>query len=268
MFVDSIEERINRVYCRGHVDNFELKDKVIKSFADIVDKDSPGKTFGFSDDILSMRCVDMDCVEKLIFEAKQDETMDCMVGIGLFSIERREIIKRRMLLVELKMNSRRHNLKASDYIGKIKHTRNLLMGKDLHPNHVFLFADGVRGKAKSDVANWRRGSNGKILRSVLVKSPEEFNDYIGFESQYPYIPENSEVGIRSSIMSVSSDIDALSHSIEEWKKLMEEYRYRRNNSQEAEHILKTVRAVVSEIKDSFADGFEREYLILILGELG
>lgn len=259
-----VEDKIERVYCHHMLANADAG-MTKKSFAEIVDKDSPGRTFEFSDDVLSMICVDLDAVERARSGAN-DRTMDCTFGIGRYDARRRSFVSERLLLVELKLNCVKHTLSASDYIDKVTHTRDLLVGRAMHGSNIFLFTERVKGRAQRDVFGWSRGSNGKILKTVQIQTPVEFNDYIGFESQYPYKPINDGESISAELEAVSADASLLADAIEKWKRKALQYRYA-NNAEEYRHILDTVRSTAGAFAENMAEDVDREYIRLIIGEI-
>lgn len=260
------EAKIERVYCEHVVGGLDYDDSVKKSFAEIVDKDSPGKSFGFSEEILKMSCLDLDEIE-MSKSGDNDKTMDCSVGIGKFNEKKRTYAATKLLLVELKLNCKKHNLKQEHYCGKIAHTRNMLSGTPLHSENIFLFTSAVKGRAIREVFSWSQGSNGSVLKKVHIMSPEEFNDFIGFESQYPYKPINDEARIIAEIKgSFEESIDKLASTIDDWKDKGQTYIHR-NNRQEASHIFKHLKSTLSSIVDKIEAEDDREYILLKIDEL-
>ena len=236
-----------------------------KSFAEIIDKDSHGKSFGFSNEILSIECVDLDDVESASAGSHTDKSMDCTFGIGQFNIVTRGFSSRRLLLVELKLNCTKHNLSPSDYTGKITHTRLLLKDvmTDLDESNIFIFTSEVSSKAKSDIFRWSQGSDGKILKTVLVHTPKEFCSYIGFQHEFPYTPLNSTDKISAELNEVANDTDQLAQVIQHWKKTALDYLYK-GNRPEYEHITKTVKTIASKIIEGINPEVDHDYLILVL----
>jgi hypothetical protein len=123
----------DRVYCREYIDTLIKYDKYKYSFGQIIDKDSPGNTFtfGFSNDILAMECIDIDAYETSQ-AGLNDQTMDCACPIARFNDTTRMYSDGRLLLVEFKLNCVNHCLGKSVYTGKISHTRRLLVSERLH----------------------------------------------------------------------------------------------------------------------------------------
>lgn len=82
-----MEDRMERVYCHSVVaDMDDMPAK--KTFAEIVAKDSGDRSFGFSSDVLSMLCLDLDAIESLR-SGDNEKTMDCSVGIGRYNVTQR-----------------------------------------------------------------------------------------------------------------------------------------------------------------------------------
>jgi hypothetical protein len=175
------EPKANRTYCREHIDSLDSYDAFKKSFAEIIDKDSPGKSkkFGFSNNVLSMVCIDMDAMEASQ-SGLHNQTMDCVCPIARYDRKRRTFSAKKLLLVEVKLNCTTHRLGESDYTGKISHTRSLLVGEMLHETNVFLFTKAVKGIAKSNVERWKRGSHGNRFKHVSIMTPDDFSNYIDF----------------------------------------------------------------------------------------
>lgn len=253
---------INRVHRADIVDEsaFDLSCKL--SFAEIVEKDSPGRRFGFTNDILAMRCIDMDAVE--IARSKQlDKTMDCCIGIATLNCQTREYSAHKLLFVELKLNCKNHNLKQEDYKGKIRHTLDLSSEYQHHRKKIFLFQNPANSKAKRDVAHWCRGSNAGELKDVLVLTPEEFNEFIGFEHRFEHIPLTKTEDIIKSVQYASQSADELMNVIDRWKDSAYNFRLR-HNIFEAEHIEQTLRVEVLRVLAQFNDKADRELLEMYL----
>ncbi len=259
-----MEDRIERVYCHSVVaDMDDMPAK--KTFAEIVAKDSGDRSFGFSSDVLSMLCLDLDAIESLR-SGDNEKTMDCSVGIGRYNVTQRVFAGRMLLLVELKLNCVNHTLGASHYIGKVRHTRDLLADRNIHGSHIFLFTGQVKGKAQRDVFGWSRGSNGNVLKTIRIMTPVEFNGYVGFESQYPYKPINDGQTMAAEIAGAAVDAVSLAEVIEKWKQKGIAYRHA-GNMPEACHISHTVKSAAAAVVDNMEPGVDREYIQLILDEL-
>lgn len=254
---------INRVHRAEIVDRFTNWHSFKRSFADIVDKDSHGKRFGFTDDILAMRCIDMDAVE--IARSKQlGKTMDCCIGIAKWESPTRTYSAHKLLLVELKLNcGDNHNVKAKEYRGKISHTVELLKPSKLHPKRIFLFRNPAYSKAKSDVARWCKGGNAGVLRDVLILTPEEFNEFIGFEHQFEHIPLTKAQDIVKSVKDTSHSADELLNVIEAWMSIAYGFRSKYNVF-EAEYIELTLREEVLRVLPEFNNEVDRLLLEMTL----
>ena len=73
-------------------------------FIDIVQKDSPGKTFGFSVGIQNINCFDLDAAVSSLGGDKQC-SMDCIIRIGDYDTVHARFSNPKWLLVEFKLNS-------------------------------------------------------------------------------------------------------------------------------------------------------------------
>lgn len=233
---------INRVHRADIVNEIDFGESFKHSFAEIVDKDSPGKKFGFTGDILAMRSVDMDAVE-LARTGQLDKTMDCCIGIATLEPHSREYSAHKLLLVELKLNAKNHNVRQNDYKGKISHSRDILREYPLHPKNIFIFTKQVCGKAKRDLAGWCRGGGAGDLKTVTVLAPEEFNNFVGFEHQFEQLPLTNPEDIISSVENCSQLSDELMDVIETWKAKANGFRLQ-YNVKEAVHIENTLRNAV------------------------
>jgi hypothetical protein len=162
------------IYCEDLLDSKPEYNEYRASFEAIVKKDSPNKRFGFSNDILSMICIDMDAVENAL-GVDLNKTMDCIVPVGNMHESSKNLVSKRFLLVELKMNSKKHNLGSHDYTDKIRHTRNLLADVPLHEDNIFIFPDSVRSVAYRAINNWSKGSNGNLFKSIRPRSTKFVN---------------------------------------------------------------------------------------------
>ncbi|MCM1066643.1 MAG: hypothetical protein NC418_03600 [Muribaculaceae bacterium] len=257
-----LEDKESRVYHAAIVAGHAIDGKMKMSFAEIIEKDSPRKNFGFSPDVLAMQCIDLDALEASR-SGDRDKTMDCLTSIGTFNPERQSFVNPRFLLIELKLNCTNHNLSTSDYTGKVTHTRTLLSGVALHPTNIFLFTESVKSRAKQFVERMSRGSSGKLLGSVAIMSPTDFNNYIGFTHQFPYKPTHSAASITNEISSAASDSQLLVNAFEKWKDIAVGFFYS-GNSQETKHIASVLHTEFDRL--TLADE-DRSYLSLLLDEL-
>jgi hypothetical protein len=261
-----LENQIDRVYCQGYLDSLLKYDQYKYTFGEIVDKDSPHQTFGFSRDILNMKCIDIDAIESNMSE-QNDQTMDCACSIAKFDVVSRRYTSKKLLLVELKLNCiSSRNLTKSVYVGKIDHSRDLLVGEKLHRSNIFLVTDKVKNSAKHDVYRISKDSNGSKLKNVVVMSPTEFNSFIGFEHNFPYIPINNPNDIIQSIKNASKDIDKLVGVIEYWKKEVCCYKSLYNHN-EVENIRKNLKIGVHRIINAMPSGYDKEYITLCFEDI-
>lgn len=246
---------IHRVHHAEIVNKVPFDQSCKFSFAEIIEKDSHGKRFGFTDYILDMRCIDMDAVELARF-GQLDKTMDCCIGIATLNRQTREYSADKLLLVELKLNCKSHNLKPDDYKGKISHTLDLLSGYQSYRKKIFLFQGSVCSIAKSIISRWLRGSNPGELRDVEVLTPKLFNEFIGFEHQFERIPLTNADDIISSVNDASASAELLLKTIETWGSKANNFK-KRYNLFEAKHIENTLREAVLAILPKFDDNEDR-----------
>jgi hypothetical protein len=257
--------QVDRVYCREYIDTLNKYDKYKYSFGQIVDKDSPGKTFGFSDDILAMECIDMDAYET-DQAGLNDQTMDCACPIAKFNDTTRIYSDRKLLLLEFKLNCVNHCLGKSVYTGKMSHTRQLLATERLHGENIFIFTDSVKSKAVRQVNSWKMGSNSAVLKNALVMSPKELNNYIGFESNFPYKYRTNVDDIINSILANVDNVDQLVSELEKWKKEAEKFK-KQQNIIESRYIIEILKRVVLESVDYVKDEIGREYIKLCICDI-
>lgn len=259
-----VETTVQRVYNPDLVLKHPVNDGFKKLFSEILYKDYEDNSYGFSDDVLAMVCIDHDEWEKSI-SGSNDKTMDCSTTVASFDDGRRTYSNHRHLLVELKLNCKSHTLSKSDYTGKIVHSRDLLVGHSQHPANIFIFIDSVQRKAKSDLAQWSRGSGGSIFKTVVPITPADFNSFVGFEHQFPYKPINKRETIVESLTAALGDADAICAAIAYWKNQVISYIgvYR---LQEVSHICETVVSQCEILVESLQDEVDKQFITLELEE--
>jgi hypothetical protein len=261
------ESQINRVYCPAYLDELKQYTRFKTTFAEIIAKDSSRRNFEFSEQILEMHCLDVDALEAHR-GGPSDKTMDCACPIAKFNDVSRDYTTQKLLLVELKLNCVGHRLSREDYVGKITHTRALLLSTaHLHDAQIFLFTDSVKSRVKHDVERWKRGSGASELQNVQVMSPKELNDFIGFECFYPYHPLNEASAIQQKLQEKAKDVDALVAEIQHWRALAQRYKYD-HNLQESTHIYDILRQTIRPILLAMpAESDEKMYLSLSVNDL-
>lgn len=248
------ETKDRRVYHPAVVNSHPVDNRFKTTFAEVMHKDYGELTYGFSQDVLGMTCIDHDSWEKSI-SGNDDKTMDCSTGIAAFECTRRAYSAHRHLLVELKLKCRSHTLHKEDYLGKIRHSRALLAGSPQHPDNVFIFIDAVQRKAKSDLTQWGRGTGGSIFRTILPLTPDGFNSFIGFEHQFPYKPVNDAQAIENHLKTNAGDAGALCKALDFWKKKVTYYIGVYQTS-EAKHICDTITSLRDTLLRDYHPGTE------------
>lgn len=264
-------EMSRNIYCEEYLNVCGEFAGYAKTFGEIVDKDSPGKNFGFSADISKMKSIDMDEVEKDI-SGRNDKTMDCVIGVGQYRRADRRFVDKRLMLVELKLNcdrdKRKPNLRKSDYVGKIKHTRELLSTYVLHPSYVFLFTEECIGDAKHKVKNYSRGRDAKLLNDIVLLTPEQFNGFVGFKDQADLEPIYSKENILSEFKKASTDPDSFEKVFRKWEGIAFDL-YKKYNLEDALYISRVIIDFANEYRKGLTDEADREYVgLLAAGEAG
>lgn len=236
-------------------------------FGEIVQKDSPGCSFGFTDEVLSMLCLDHDKVE-ISKHGNNNMTVDCSTVISCLDDATLKLRNHRHLFIELKLNCTAHNLKKEDYQGKIIHSLLLIQEycshqANVYPSYVFLFTDLVKGRARRDVNGWSRGSGGSLLKKVVIMAPTDFNEYVGFPHQFPYDPKNSRETIEEEFRKVRESKEDCLEMLDSWYKKAVAYGYS-GLGLEQQHIAETMVGILRAWINDSADGqnreIEREYL--------
>lgn len=237
------------------------------TFGEIVRKDSPGSSFGFTSDVLSMLCLDHDAVE-ISRPGSNEMTVDCSTVVSSLEEATLRLKNHRHLFIELKLNCKAHNLKKADYQGKIDHSLVLIQDhcnhiSNVHPDYVFLFTDAVKGRAIRDVNGWSRGSGGSLLKRVVILGPTEFNEYIRFPHQFPYNPKNSQKTIEDIFQQVRNLKEDCLEALDNWYKRAVAYGSA-GLTLEQQHIAKTVVHILETWLKEADEGqdmeIEREYL--------
>lgn len=241
----------------------------VDTFGRIVQKDSPGKSFGFSPRILDMRCLDMDKVE-VAQPGSNAKTMDLVLGLSDFDDVKQESTSGYLLPVELKLNCEAFNLKFDDFAGKDEHTRRYDLGVRFTANSVFLFTEQVCAQAKSYVARWQRGSNSQKAKGWEVMTPMAFNFYVKFTSDYPYHPQTdmNDVECKISAFLKEGDVDGAERYIQgNVKPKMEKY-YHVYNILEVQYVVKQLRAILEqECQAHGIGGDDKVYLTIAVDDI-
>lgn len=261
----SAETSKERVYNQYLTETHPIDSQFKMSFEEILHKDYGNNTYGFSSDVLGMLCIDHDAWEKSASGQDNDKTMDCSTSIAAFDNNRYIYSHHRHLLIELKLRCVAHTLNKNAYTGKIVHSRSLLNGYPQHPANIFIFTENVQRKAKSDIAQWSRGSGGSVFKSVLAMTPENLNEYIGFEHQFPYKPINEQEEIANGLVAAQGDPDKLYKLLSYWKE-QAQYHMGAYRHLEYLHICNTVASLYDKLLDSLPEGIDKEAIRIELDE--
>lgn len=252
-----------RVYHKKGVEECGYFPKFKFLFSEILDKDYPRKDFGFSKRVLGTVCIDMDAVE-IASSGSNDKTMDCVVGVSDYEESHKKHFRHRLMMVEMKLGCTGFSLKPGDLRGKEKHTETMLMGDMLEDSRVFLFTTKVIGDARRRLSSWKRGSDGDLYRSWNFLTPKEYNDFIRFAEDYPYVPVTEKEDIRKSfenIGNISENIEKIVEVRNYWLTLAFGYR-NKGVQEEYDHIIKLVDEEVDAIVNAMEDGDDKDLLKL------
>jgi len=167
------------VYCSLVIDNLQSDKRFIRLFGEILAKDYKSRTFGFSTDILSMKCVDVD-LKEADNRGNHKKTMDLMAGVADFDGRTGKYTSQRLLPVELKLDCKSMNgIKDSDLVDKDSYTRRMFTGVIIDRRSVFIFREGtVINQALSKLRRWKKGPDSSVMKQWEFLSPAQFNEYI------------------------------------------------------------------------------------------
>lgn len=131
-------------------------------------------------------CLDMDTYEKVNTKGNADKTVDAVIGIR--SYNGHELLKPRMLLVELRMNYKSpNNLSVASLIGKVNHTLNILgKAEKIDEHYLFVFTDSIYELTK----RWfySKTIENQNLKNYCPCSVTMVNNRILDPAEYPYKP--------------------------------------------------------------------------------
>lgn len=264
----------DRVYHESYVVDSPIPQKYKHDFASVINKDYPGKHYGFTQRILDTLCIDMDSIET-DNKGDNNNTMDMVTGIAQFDDSRRVFNNDRFLPVELKLGCKSSDeINKKELLDKDAHTRDILNSSSLSvdAHSVFLFTKNVAPSAKNIKSRWERETNGSKIKTWEIKSPEEYNTYIQFENDFPYKPLTDIEGLKDRISTLFSNgnIDGLIAFVEYWLRMAENYRYRNNNYNEcsviAEALSESIKSLVGKNQNADIDEY-LEYLLILNEEI-
>lgn len=263
------EERKSRVYHTKATEDVTDARSFMTTFGKVVEKDSGADSFGFSERINAMECIDMDLWEKSI-SGQTDKTMDCAIGMSTFDDNARRHSFHRLLLVELKMNcrSRKPTIGSTELAGKVRHSCDMLNGHPIDRAMIFLFPETQRSIYARELYNWQHGSDKKRFKHWKVLNPDQFNNYIGFKEDYPYNPTYKEEMIVQTLLShiASKDYGELCRALNDWKERLIECQIRYMVEEES-HIREVVSKTMRSIFPEISDGDEKEFIEMEFGHI-
>lgn len=261
----------DRVYHESYVVNSPISQKYKHDFASVINKDYPGKRYGFTQRILDTLCIDIDSIET-DNKGDNNNTMDIVTGIAQFDDSRRVFNNDRFLPVELKLGCKSFDeISKKELLDKDAHTRDILNSSSLSvdAHSVFLFTKNVAPSAKNIKSRWERETNGSKIKTWEIKSPEEYNTYIQFENDFPYKSLTDIDGLKDNINNLFSDgnINGLIAFIENWKKRAVNFRYKYNNNNEcgaiADALSESIKSLIGKNQGTDID----EYLKMLEEEI-
>ena len=253
----------DRVYNESYVIDSSISKKYKLDFASVINKDYPGKHFGFTQRILDTLCVDMDSIEA-DNKGDNNNTMDMVTGIAVFDDSRRVFNNNRFLPVELKLGCKSFDeISKRELLDKDAHTRDILNRSSLSvdAHSVFLFTNNVAPSAKYMKSRWEKETNGSKIKTWEMKSPDEYNSCIQFENDFPYKPLTDIESLKGRINTLFSngDVDGLIFFIEYWQRMAEKYRYSNYNYNEcsviAEALSESIKLLVGKGQDTDFDDY-------------
>lgn len=250
------------IYSPDVTDKISETKSFISSFGEIIEKDSGNKKFGFLDRILQMQCLDMDLWEKSI-SGNPDKTMDCAIGIADFDDKTRRHTSTRILLVELKLNTKSHKstLGAKELIEKVRHSVDLLNIQTVDNHKIFIFPEHQRNIYANELSRWQKGSNRTTFKDWKILNPSQFNNFINFKEDFPYIPINSTETIIESLTTPHKDgeYQLLFDSLSKWKSKLNKY-LSNYMKEEASHLRNIVSNTMKQIIPEMPECDDKELI--------
>lgn len=258
----------NDVYCADALKLCDLDSKYIFGFGTIVQKDSPDRSFGFDNRLLATECIDMDFVEKDHNRYNENKTMDLIMGLADFDDVKQEYRNMYLLPVELKLNCSSFNLRLSDLRGKDEYTR-YFINENLSQQSVFIFINGVVEQAISYFNRWKLGTGSKYIQNWKIMNPSQFNDFIKFRTDFPYVPQTDFAAISKNIFDFIGrhDIDGCFKYIEnDVFNVVWSFKYKRFNRNEVNYLVNALKTTMDKVCEGL-DEFEKEYLFIAVDSI-
>ncbi len=229
-----------------------------RTFIEIIQKDSPRKTFGFSVAMQGVRCYDLD--EAVIsLGGNNQSSMDCMLRIAHYDALKGRFYNPRWLLVEFKLNSQKSQQDKADLLKKVSQTETGLKNECIDPSRNFIYNDDVYPGKKKLFESWKRGSNGQLYKNWNCFSPTTFEGYLLFKENLPYKPINSEAEILAPFLTCETS-EKFDSQLNYWRQRAEEYKIK-GNVEEYKWILRSLKEIFNDWIQDVPDPSEKEYMI-------
>jgi len=234
-------------------------------FCHFLDKDYDGNTFGFSDKILETLCIDVDEYEKSQPSSNQS-SMDLMTGISSFNPTSQKESNLRLLPVELKLFvGSKKGLEISELKFKNDNTRTRFSGQPIDEHSVFIYTERVVNQVKHIISQYSLGKNSSVYKKWEIMTPKQYNDYIKFRTDFPYIPINDLSTISNEIKQLcdKNEIEQCIDIVDEWIDKAKDYE-RKYNVNECNAICSMLLEVIQDILNSMSkdENNDIEYLAL------
>lgn len=228
------------------------------TFIEIIQKDSPRKTFGFSVAMQGVRCYDLD---EAVSSLRGDNqcSMDCMLRIAHYDALKEQFYNPRWLLVEFKLNSKKAQQDKADLLKKVTQTEKGLKNERLDTSRNFIYTEKVYPGKKKFFESWKRGSNGHLFKNWNCFSPTTFEGYLLFKENLPYTPINSRAEILNTFLTCET-AENIDGQLSYWRQRAEEYKIK-GNVEEYKWILHSLKEIFSDWIQGETDSFEKEYMI-------
>ena len=226
-------------------------------FIDIVQKDSPGEIFGFSDHMQNAMCLDLDVAAKSL-GGNNPSTLDCAFRVGNYNVINSKFSNPRWLLVELKLNSVEAQKDRKDLLKKVTDTEKGFSGETLDTSRNFIYNKALHSQKRNLFNSWKKGTNASTFKNWNCFSPEEFECFLLFKENLPYNPINESDAILASLP-LSITPEEFDSQMQYWKRLAEEYKLK-GNQYEYEHILAVLYSILGAYLSMIPESDEKEFL--------
>ena len=185
--------------------------------------------------------LDLDSIETDL-TGNNDCTMDSAVGISKYDGQNHT--QERFLLVEFRFRYKTvNNLDRSKMSRKVSHSRGLLAPRPVHGEPVFIFEHKVVGQAKRWVRNY--SNQYSEMRSWKVMEVADFDEFVGTEADFPYIPVTNIDRIDKEIRASASDADKLNNTYQRWRDIALKFKLKYN--------LREVEAITNALHQALED---------------